>query len=120
MLGIATTILGGYLVKDPEAKQTKNGSMVTFSVAVNGANDHVSFFNVTAFKKAGEIALKYLKKGDGVIVEGKLHQSRWEDEGGKKSAISITAYNITFLPKGEKKQGTPAGSGDYSLNHNPP
>ena len=48
---------------------------------------------------AAENCAKYLKKGSGVIVEGRLKQDRWEKDGKTQSRVRITANSVHFMPK---------------------
>ncbi|PKL40798.1 MAG: single-stranded DNA-binding protein [Spirochaetae bacterium HGW-Spirochaetae-1] len=100
------TILIGNLVKDPEAGFTPNGSPLTnFTIASNdewGTGDqkqeHVSYFDIVAWGKVGEVVAKYCKKGSKVSIEAKLKQERWQNSDGKTwSRIVITAETVQFL-----------------------
>jgi single-strand DNA-binding protein len=58
----------------------------------------VNFIDVTTWSKLADQCNEYLKKGRRVIVNGRLKQSKWEDDdGGKHSKISIVAYQVQFL-----------------------
>ena len=81
----------GRLVKDPEARNTTTGTAVaTFTIAVNrkynkpNEEKQVDFFNCTAFSKTAEFVSKYFKKGQQVLVEGRIQNRTWEDEKGNK------------------------------------
>lgn len=82
----------GRLTKDPEVRYTANtNSQVTsFSLAVNrrfaSANGErqTDFFNLTAFGKTAEFCSKYYKKGQQVLVEGRIQNRTWEDQNGQK------------------------------------
>ena len=81
----------GRLTKDPEVRYTANtNSQVTvFPLAVNrrfkqeGQPD-ADFFNLTAFGKTAEFCSKYYKKGQQVLVEGRIQNRTWEDQNGQK------------------------------------
>jgi len=45
-----------------------------------------------------ENCAKYLSKGRGIIVEGRLKQDRWEKDGKTQSKVKISANNVHFLP----------------------
>ena len=79
------TIIAGNLTKDPELRQTANGTSVcTFSVAMNehqkDGTNRVSFVECQAFSKSAENIAKYFKKGQQIIVEGRLQQQTWKDK----------------------------------------
>ena len=51
------------------------------------------------FGKSAENCDKYLKKGDPVLIEGKLRERKWESEGEKKSKMGILVESVRFLPR---------------------
>lgn len=96
----------GTVAKDPQVYYTRNGTAICeLTLAVKEQRLHagerveeVSFFDVTAFKVNAENAMKYLHKGDSVMVNGKLKQDRWEDsEGIRQDAVRILVHEIQFL-----------------------
>lgn len=96
----------GTVAKDPQVYYTRNGTAICdLTLAVKEQRLHagerveeVSFFDVTTFKVNAENAMKYLHKGDSVMVNGKLKQDRWEDsEGVRQDAVRILVQEIQFL-----------------------
>lgn len=88
----------GRLTRDPEQVATKGGTeMTTFSIAVDGRNDEVSFLDCKCFGKTAENVAKYKTKGEQVGVSGRLVQERWEKDGNKRSAVRIVANEVTFI-----------------------
>lgn len=82
----------GRLTKDPETRYTPNTNtqVTTFSVAVtrrftaqNGERQ-ADFFNLTAYGKLAEFCSKYYKKGQQVLVEGRIQNRSWDDQNGNK------------------------------------
>lgn len=108
----------GNLTRDPELRYTPTGKAVcTLSIANNRvytANQEkkteVSYFDVEVWGVVAENCAKYLKKGRGVIVEGRLKQDRWEKEGKTQSKVKISANNVHFLPAGVKREDASEGS----------
>ena len=99
-------VLEGNLVSDPEIRQTQNGTaLCTFSIASNYSyykedelTEEVYFLDVTTWAKLAEQCSEYLKKGSRVLVNGRIRQSKWQDEDGvTHSRISIVAYQVRFL-----------------------
>jgi len=94
------TILGN-LTKDPELKFTQNGnSVASFGLAVNRKwkdltgewNEEVTFISVTVWNNLAENCAESLKKGDRVLVNGRLQMRTWEtNEGQARSKIEIVA-----------------------------
>lgn len=103
----------GNLTRDPEMRYTADGKAVTsFSLAVGrpSKNGEADFFDVTAWERLAETCTQFLKKGRQVLVEGYLHQEKWEKDGQKRSKITVTALNVQFLgsPKSEEPEAAPA------------
>jgi single-strand DNA-binding protein len=99
-------IVEGRLTADPELRYTQAGTAVcTFSVANNHAyyrenelQEEVNFFDVTTWAKLAEQCNEYLKKGRRVLVNGRIKQSKWQDEDGtNRSKLSIVGNQVQFL-----------------------
>jgi single-strand DNA-binding protein len=112
--GFNKVILAGNLTKNPELRYTPNGTPVTsFGLAVNRRfrqaeelKEEVCFVDIVVFGKQAEHCGQYLSKGNGVIVEGRLQQRRWEAEDGqKRSKHEVVAQTVVFLPKRQEGQG---------------
>src|SRR3972149_1597486 len=108
MANFNKVILMGNLTKDPEVRFTPSGTPVaTFSLAVNRRykqgeelKDEVCYIDIVVFGKQAENCGQYLSKGNGVIVDGRLQQRRWEtDDGQKRSKHEVVAQTVNFLPK---------------------
>lgn len=103
-------IIKGRLTKDPEIRATANtGTKVaSFSVAVqrkfknqNGEFE-ADFFNVTSWGNQASFVESYFKKGQEILISGRLMNRSWETESGEKRyATDIVAENIEFC--GSKK-----------------
>ncbi len=86
----------GRLTKDPETRiMEKSGNKVTsFTLAVNrrftdtNGERKVDFFNVTSFGKVAEFCEKYYKKGQQVLVEGRIQTRSYEDKEGAKKYVT--------------------------------
>ena len=108
MAGFNKVILVGNLTKNPELRYTPSGTPVTsFGLAVNRRyrqaeelKEEVCYIDIVVFGKQAEHCGQYLSKGNGVIVDGRLQQRRWEtDDGQKRSKHEVVAQTVTFLPK---------------------
>jgi single-strand DNA-binding protein len=116
MVSYNRVILAGNLTRDPELRFTNDGVPVcSFGLAVNrvfSKNEEVDFFNVSAWRDLGERVANYKKKGDPVLVEGRLQYRTWEaQDGSKRSAVDVVADNVQFLGRaGEpaEEAGAPA------------
>ncbi len=82
----------GRLTRDPEIRvmQNSNNKVINFTLAVNrrfaDANGErkTDFFNLIAFGKLAEFFGKYYKKGQQVLVEGRIQTRSYEDKDGLK------------------------------------
>ena len=104
------TFLFGNLTRDPEMKSLPNGNKVTtFGLATNrvykdvsGAKqEQVEFHNIVVFGRQAETSAQYLKKGQGVLIEGRIQTRSWDDKttGEKKYRTEIIADAVQFGPK---------------------
>lgn len=110
MTSFNKVILIGNLTKDPEIRYTPSGTAVSnFGLAVNNRykqgddlKEEVCFVDIVVFGKQAENSGQYLSKGQGVLIEGRLQQRRWEtDEGQKRSKHEVIAQTVRFLPRGQ-------------------
>ena len=105
----------GNLTRDPEMKFIPSGKAVcSLSIANNRVYTknsekvtEVSYFDVEVWGTAAENCAKYLTKGSGIIVEGRLRQDRWEKDGKTQSRVRITANAVHFLPKKQNDGASP-------------
>src|SRR4051812_34573617 len=109
MVDFNRAVLAGNLTRDPELRFTQNGVPVSsFSIAVNrvkSKSEAVDFFNVSAWRELGETVVNYKKKGDPLLVEGRLQYRTWQDQdGAKRSAVDVVADNVQFLSRGTDPQ----------------
>jgi single-strand DNA-binding protein len=105
MVSFNRVVLAGNLTRDPELRFTNNGIPVCqFGLAVNrvrSKNEEVDFFDITAWRELGETIANYKKKGDPILVEGKLQYRTWEaQDGSKRSKVDVVADNVQFLGRG--------------------
>ena len=97
MSGYSKVILTGNLTRTPELRYTTSGKPVCdLGLAVNELKDRVSFFDVTCWGKVAETCCQYLQKGAGVLVDGKLVQDRWEQDGVKRQKVKVVAEVVKF------------------------
>jgi single-strand DNA-binding protein len=113
-------IMIGNLTKDPELRYTPQGTPVcSFRIAVNNRikkGDNVEndtlFIGVVTFGRLAETASKYLLKGSGVLVDGRLQERRWESGGQQKSMMEIVAKDLKFMPRRDGSGRSAAHSDD--------
>ena len=120
-------LLMGNLTRDPEVRFTPKGTAVAeLSLAVNrrvkdGDNwkEETTFVDVTVWGSTAENCGKYLTKGRGVFVEGRLELDTWEDKqsGQKRSKLKVVGESVTFLPGREGKGDQPARKPQSQASH---
>lgn len=95
-------ILVGRTTRVPEVKMTTGmQKVVNFTLAVDrefGRDSETDFFNCVAFGKTAEIIAAYVRKGDLILVEGRLEIDKWTDrEGVNRERTKIVVSKFTFL-----------------------
>lgn len=118
-------VIVGNLGRDPEMRYTPSGSAVTsFNVATNrryttsdgNPVDETTWFRVSTWGKQAEICNQYLRKGNKVLVEGRLTPDKetggprvyTRQDGTSGASFELNADQVRFLtPRGE-------GELDYS------
>jgi single-strand DNA-binding protein len=110
----------GNLTRDPELKALPSGmSVCTFSLATNRVyNDRdgnrqeaTDYHNIVVFGKQAENCSKYLNKGNGAYVEGRLQTRSWDKDGQKQYRTEIVADRVQFGPKNSGGGDAPASGG---------
>jgi len=110
-------VLAGNLTRDPELRFTNDGIPVcSFGLAVNrvrSRSDEVDFFDISAWRELGETIANYKKKGDPILLEGRLQYRTWEaQDGSKRSKVDVVADNIQFLSgRADSDDGASSGGG---------
>lgn len=104
-------IVIGNLTRDPELRSLPSGIKVcTFSLATNrvwkdknGAKqESADYHNIVVFGRQAETVAQYMKKGNSILVEGRMQTRSWDDKtsGEKKYRTEIVADRTQFGPKG--------------------
>ena len=109
MVNFNRVMLAGNLVRDPELRHTSNDIPVcSFSIAVNrvrSKDEAVDFLTISAWRELGETIAQYKKKGDPILVEGRLQYRTWEAEDGtKRSMVDVIADGVQFLGRSQNSQ----------------
>lgn len=105
--------LKGRLSRDPEIKftNTTNKKVANFSVAVqrnfknaNGEYD-ADFFNCVAFAGTADMIQNFFKKGQEILLTGRIQNRSWDDDQGTKHyATDIMVDRVEFC--GSKSANT--------------
>ena len=96
----------GNLGRAPETRTTPDGTFVAnFSIASNttrstpeGTVKKTDWFRVTALGKQAETLAKYAKKGNRLLVQGKLTFNPWLDrEGAPQVSADLLLQDFQFV-----------------------
>lgn len=103
MANLNCIILVGRLTSDPEARVTLDGlPMTKFRLAVERQQGGTDFFDVIAWRRLAEICSDYLKKGQLVLVEGRIQIRTFEDQTGERRWVTeVVARNMRMLEKSQ-------------------
>jgi len=119
MASLNKVILIGNLGRDPETRYLPNGDAVAnISVATtdtwkdkNGEKqEKTEWHRVTLYRRLGEIAGEYLKKGSQVYIEGRIEYREYEKDGVKRYSTDIIASEMKML--GSRQGGGDPGDRD--------
>jgi single-strand DNA-binding protein len=107
---INRVIITGNLTRDPELRSLPGSetSVCSLRIACNGRRrnpqssqweDVPNYFDVTVWGQQGENCNKFLSKGRGVAIDGRLRWREWSDKetGQKRQAVDIIADTVQFL-----------------------
>lgn len=128
-----TTTLTGNLTADPELRFTQSGTAVAnFTVASTPrsydrtkgewVDGEPLFLRCTLWRQPAEHLAESLRKGDRVIVTGRLRQRSYETrDGDKRTTIELDAYEVgaslqfrAVKPAtAERTSAAPASAGTY-------
>ncbi len=103
-------ILAGNLTRDPQLSYTPSNTPVCeFGLAVNrrwrdrdgNQKDEVCFVDLTSYGRQAETINQYMKKGNPMLVEGRLRFRQWTSkEGQNRNRLDVVVENFTFLGGG--------------------
>ena len=108
MSDLNQVIISGRLTRDASLKTLSSGSSVAeLSLASNriwndrsgNKQEETVFVDVDLWGKQAEYFGNNLKKGDYIMVTGRLRRESWETDGQKRSKLSLRADKIDLPPK---------------------
>jgi len=114
-------ILMGNLTRDIELKYTQGGMAIAkMGMAINRKQTNKStgevkeetcFVDLAAFGRTAEVLNEYCKRGSGLLVEGRLEYSSWEDKqsGAKRNKLEVVVDRFEFVGG---RDGSPESTGD--------
>ena len=123
MASFNKVILMGNLTRDPQLSYLPSQTpVVEIGLAVNHrykgqdgqTHDKVCFIDCRMFGRRAEILNQYVRKGQPLMVEGRLELDQWEaQDGSKRSKHRVFIENFTFVGSGNQNQN----GGGYQQNN---
>lgn len=111
-------VIGGHMTREPESRDAAGNTVVSFGIAINHRytskssekREEVTFVDCEAWNKTGDIVFKYVKKGDPVLVEGRLKLDQWDDKhtGQKRSKLKVVVESVVLCARGVVSNGRTA------------
>lgn len=121
MASVNKVILVGNVGKDPDTRYMPNGDAVTnVTLATTESwkdkntgekKELTEWHRISFFRKLGEIAGQYLRKGSQIYVEGRLQTRKYTDKDGiERYTTDIIADTMQML--GSRQGGAPGNASD--------
>lgn len=122
---INNVTLQGKLGKDIDLKYTQSGKAVgTTSIAVerdyknsNGEKE-TDWVNIVFWGKTAETVANYFRKGDEILVVGRIQTRSYEDNSGSKKYVTEVVADKFSFTTGRKSQNTQDGGVSNSQTTN--
>lgn len=117
--------LVGNLTRDPELRQTNNGTSVArFTVAVTrryksaDGQQQTDFISCVAWRQQAEFVARYFSKGSKIGVIGSIRTSSYDDQHGQRRYVTeVECDELEFVtPKSDNpnRGNSNYGSGSYN------
>ena len=122
MASFNKVILVGNLTRDPELRYTPKGTAVvririamnrTYRTETGEQQEETTFVDVDAFGRRAEVIAQYFRKGQPILVEGRLRLDQWEDKvtHQKRSQLRVVMESFSFVDsRGNQIAETPSGT----------
>jgi single-strand DNA-binding protein len=72
----------------------------------NKWKEEVNFFEIESYGRAAMKLQEIAKKGNLLLIEGRLSQAMWEKDGKKQSKVRVKATKLQLLSEPKKTQDT--------------
>jgi single-strand DNA-binding protein len=128
MANFNRVLLMGNMTRDPDLSYLPSQTpLVEFGLAVNrrwtgkdgSQREDTCFIDCRAFGKPAEIINKYMSKGQGIFIEGRLDFDQWEaQDGSRRSKHRVTVQNFQFLGGGRQSDNTAKQKSSSGSNKN--
>ena len=105
-------ILMGRLTRDPEVRYSQNNLTITnFTLAIDrrftrqGEEKQADFIPVVAFGKTAEFCEKYYKKGQMVLIVGRIQTRTWDDNEGRRRYVTEIVCEEAHFADSKRQEG---------------
>lgn len=115
-MSINQVSMSGNLGADAELRSTRGGTPVlTFALAVNERvkqadgtwGDRASWIDCVLFGARAQALADWLRKGNKVVVQGRLRTSTWERDGVSHKRTEVVVEEVDLMTvKRDRQQGT--------------
>lgn len=119
-------ILMGRLTRDPEVRYTQGErpmAIARYTLAVdrrrsrnNDGQPMADFINCVVFEKGGEFAEKYFRKGQRVLVSGRIQTGSYTNRDGQKVYTTEVAVEDQEFADSKSSGGNEVGNGGNAEN----
>lgn len=117
----------GRLVDDPTLRySTSNTAVSTLRLACDrnfkpkdGNSQTADFFTVVAWRQTAEFIGRYFRKGNMILIDGRLQQRTYKDDAGNnRYVVEIVADNVNFCGgRQEGAEGRQSASGGQASGY---
>lgn len=115
----------GNLGRDPELRAMPSGdSVVNFSIATNrkwkdkssnATREETTWHRCTAFGRAADVIAEYARKGDQLMISGRLQTRKWADkDGNDRESTEIVVNEFQLLGQRRRDDDGPRKQDDDS------
>lgn len=119
-------ILMGRLTREPEMRQTPQGTSVTrFTLAVNRryakeGQQQADFINCVAWRQTGEFIARYFNKGAMIAAVGSIQTRSWDGQDGKRqyaTEVNVDEAYFTGSKSESDSYGKSKDSNEYKSDY---
>ena len=102
----------GRLTRDPEVRYSQNNLTITnFTLAIDrrfvrqGEERQADFIPVVTFGKTAEFCEKYYRKGQQVLVVGRIQTRTWDDNEGRRRYVTEVICEEAYFADSKRQDG---------------
>lgn len=105
-------ILMGRMTRDPELRYTSSGkAYANFTLAVQKTKDEAEFIDCIVWEKTAETIAEYFRKGNRILIQGRLSVSSYEQNGEKRKSTKVQVFSFEFVDN--KNSGNSQNNNNY-------